>query len=182
MPQVSSIERDLTKEQYAEFKSLIENKDLTIDELVDEFEKRGFTFSSSAVGRQKLKIERAALGFEKSRLAMEMFIEKVGPDVSSSEQGEMLVNTLRTLTFDCMVTQMEEGEDINPKTLETLAKVVKNAASASRLDQDYADKERKRIQQEEREKAADTFEKVATENGISKDTAEQIRNQILGVQ
>ncbi len=181
MPQVSSIERELSKEQHDELKEMVRSKNWTAEELVEIFAERGFVFSSTAMGLHKKKILDVAEGFEKSRMAMEVFAEKLGKDYSSSEQGEMLVNALRTLTFDCMATQMEDGKDVDPKTLETLAKVIKNAAGASRLSQDHADKERERIQQEEREKAADSAVEVMTEAGINLEQVEFFKKKFLGV-
>ncbi len=182
MPQVSSIERALSKKEYKEFEDMVESKNWTIDELVEIFAERGFEFSNTAMGLQKKKILLASESFKQNRILNEALADKLGDDFTASKTGQLMINVLSDLTLESML-MLASGDDApDPKVLESYAKTIKSTSSASRLNQDYEAIERKRIRDEERENAADTFEKVATENGISKDTAEQIRNQILGVE
>lgn len=182
MPQVSTIERELTEKEYAEFEAMVRSKSWTIDELVDLFADRGFEFSKTAMGRQKQKILLAAQSYKKSRIINEAIADELGEDYTATKTGELVTKLLNDLTLESMFfLASESDEPPNPKILESYAKIIKSNSSAIRLNQDYAEKERKRIAEEERAKAADIAENAAIEGGASQDQVAFIRAEILGI-
>lgn len=177
----SSIET-LPAETLDRLNSMIGDGSLTIDDLTIFLDEEGHPRSRSAIGRHAKKITKISARLNQSREISKALVAEMGDDLTSSKQGRMITEMLRTLVFDFLSKKMEGEEEVDPQAFFFLAKAIKDVAGANRLDQDYEARVRDRIAKEEREKAATTFEKVATESGISKDTADQIKNKILGVQ
>jgi len=145
----------------------------------DEF---NVTISQTAMHRHRKKVDRIAEKYRQSREMAEVLADKMGDEFTSSEFGGTLVKLLRSLVFDFMSTQMDEEKEIDPAQFMFLAKAIKDAAGAMRLDQDHEKKRQEEADRRAREKVADAVDAaVAGEKGLSRDTVEAIKQRILGV-
>lgn len=180
MPRKSTIET-LPDDIRQRLNFLIGEGALDLDALTDWLDDQGYERSRSAVGRhaKKFKVMREKLN--QSREMAKALAAEVGEDITSSKQGRMIVEILRTLVFEHLSKQMETGQEADPQSFFFLAKAIKDIAGANRLDQDYENKVREGIAKEERERAAETVSKVVTEAGLSKSVTDQIKKDILGM-
>lgn len=181
MPKKSTIETELPEDVKQDLDQMIASGKWSITGVTEWLHEKGYEISRSAVGRHATKIEAVAESYRKSRQMAEALTTQFGDQFTNSKQGEMLGGILRTLVFECMTTQMEDGEEMDPKNLAFLSKAIKDCASAMRLDQDYEKNVRTQIAQEERSKAADAAAETMTEAGLSEDQVKFWREQFLGV-
>jgi hypothetical protein len=179
MPRKSTIET-LPRDVLERLNFLVGEGALSIDALTLWLDEQGHARSRTAVGRHAKKINAVREKLSQSREISKALVAEIGDDLTSSKQGRMIVEILRTLVFEHLTKQMEDGAEVDPQSFFFLAKAIKDVAGANRLDQDYETRVRDRIVKEEREKAAETATSVATKAGLSAEAAEQIRNKILG--
>ncbi len=93
----------------------------------------------------------------------------------------VLFQMLTTLAFKYMKDQIDEGNEIDPKDLHLLGRMMKDIMASSGIREQIAEKERARIQAAERNRAAEAIESVGASQGMSAATVEAIKAEILGV-
>lgn len=99
-----------------------------------------------------------------------------------AKRHNVLFQMVTTLAFKVMSTQMSrEGDEINPKELHFIGRMLKDVMSSSGMREKLMAEERARIARETRSEAAETVEERAREFGLSKDVVGQIKASILGV-
>ncbi len=132
--------------------------------------------SKSAVNRYALRMEEVGSKLKQSREVAEMWIGKLGAQ-PQGQVGHLLNEMVRTLAFDCAMT-LSEGEDpIPPKMLKDLSIAVERLEKAASENV----KREEEIRRQERQRAADQAAKIAKKGGLSSDTVQEIRRQILGI-
>lgn len=99
-----------------------------------------------------------------------------------AKRHNVLFQMITTLAFKVMKAAMlKEGDEIDPKELHFLGKMLKDVMSSSGIREKLTADERLRIAKEERANAAETAVKAARQAGMSSETAEKIKADILGV-
>ncbi len=97
-----------------------------------------------------------------------------------AQRHNVLFQMLTTLAFKSMQFQMtQKGEEIDPRELHFLGKMMKDLMSSSGIREKLMDDERDRIAAEAREAAAGEVEKAAAQLGMTADTVQAIREQVL---
>ncbi len=100
-----------------------------------------------------------------------------------AQRHNVLFQMITTLAFKVMQSQMmKKGEEINPQELAFLGKMLKDVMASSGMREKLVAEERDRIARQAREGAAEVVEKHAKQLGLTKDTVQDIRAQILGVE
>ncbi|MEQ8318754.1 MAG: DUF3486 family protein [Rhodospirillales bacterium] len=182
MPQKSSIQTRLTPPQREKLNAWIGQDAPTLEELMklceDEF---NVTISQTAMHRHRKKVDRIAEKYRQSREMAEVLADKMGDEFTSSEFGGTLVKLLRSLVFDFMSTQMDEEKEIDPAQFMFLAKAIKDAAGAMRLDQDHEKKRQEEANKKARSEAAEAAGEKMAEAGLSADQIQFWREDFLGV-
>ncbi len=162
------LERALTESGfsgYAELEALMRDK--------------GYLISKSAIHRYGQKIERRFGAIRAATEAARMLTEGAADDKDA--RSEAVIALIQTELFESIV-QLQEAEDgeIDPQDrVALLSKVAKNVATLSRASVNL-----KKFQQEVRAKAeaaASNAEKIARKGGLSAESVQALRREILGI-
>ena len=155
-------------------------EDWSLDDIVEARKEAGHPRSRSALGRYKKKIDAVAEKMEESRVAAEALASEIGADNLQSKQARVLVELFQSFLFRGLISRMEnkdKDEAASAKDAMMLARAIKDAVSAQKID---AERELK-IRREVADKAADAAESAAREAGLSAERAKDIREKVLGV-
>lgn len=187
MPQLSTIDR-LPADIKAKLQELLQDPRMTqlqvtadINELL-EAEGHEDRVSKSAVNRYAVKMSEVGEKLRQSRDVAEMFIGKVG----AAPQGQMglLINEiLRTLAFDISL-KIQDADLKDPETLASTIDQVKALALATqRLEQSATInvKREAEIRKQVLEDAADRVAESAKAAGITAETIQTIRRDVLNM-
>ena len=141
--------------------------------------------SRSAVSRFDVRMREMTRRMQESREVAEMWIARLGSQ-PGGRVGHLVVEMLRTLAFEAtqQLAEREMDAESLPDTLEALNRL---ALTASRLERSSAESERRErlIRDEEwrraADKAAEAAGQAARSQGLSRETADEIRREILGI-
>lgn len=182
----------------AEIKSYIEamlaTGAQTLDELIADLQARypaesqaGTLPSRSAVHRYGQKLDRRLQAIRASTEAARLISEQAGDDKDA--RSEALTALVQTELFEAILAlqeaddvQVPEGaspDDVAAARVDLLSKAARNIATLTRSSVSL-----KKFQAEVKAKAeaaAATVDKLTRQGGLSADTAEQIRREILGI-
>lgn len=179
MAQKSSIDQ-LPAEVKLELDKLIESGRHTIDQMVEYMQDKGADVSRSAVGRHTKKINKAVAKLRESREVASALATEMG-DKGEGEMSSAMREILRSFIFDFMV---KGDKTPDPKQLSFLARSLKDIEHTAQISaKREADirKEMIALAKEKATEAAKEVGKVTKDAGLSKEMAEQIRRQILGI-
>lgn len=160
-------------------RKLAENGFGNYTELTAWLNQQGFEISRSAVHRYGQKVERRFASIKASTEAARLIAE--GASDEGDTRSEALMAMVQTELFDALVEIGEmDSESLNPLARFDLmsegAKRIAGLVSASTRLKEYQNKVKAKAQA-----AADEVAKTVKKGGLSDDTAEQIRKQILGI-
>lgn len=185
MGQKSSIETNLSDGEIKLLGKKISSGKWSVTGLTELLSEWGYEISRTAVGRYKKnyedQIKEDALALRESRLIVEALGKELGDSESLGEQGRLLVEMARNLTFDLIRKARTEEKVLEPKDIAMLGKGLAEMGRALRLDQDYENKVRETIIKEERRKAANAAQVAAVEGGATEEQAAFIRAQVMGI-
>ncbi len=174
----------------AEVKSYIEGKisegSMTLDELISDLrnqfpghEVAGDLPSRSAMHRYGQKLERRLTAIRASTEAAKIIRAQAGDDEDA--RSEALTALVHTELFDAIISLQEANEeDIDAgERISMLSSAAKNIATLTRSSVNL-----KKFQSEVKERAqaaAANVEKIAKKGGLSAETVDQLRREILGI-
>lgn len=148
------------------------------DEIARILAERGYNISKSSVHRYGQKLENKLAAIQASTQAALLFSDSVKDDGDSLSSA--VISMIQSEYFNCFVALQELNEDLPPeKRLELLSKVSKGVAEISK-----ASLGQKKWQIEVRERveaAAKAVESIVKKGGLSENSADEIRAQILGI-
>ncbi|UWQ76817.1 DUF3486 family protein [Leisingera sp. M658] len=97
-----------------------------------------------------------------------------------AQRHNVLFQMLTTLAFKFMQQEMgKENGEIDPRELHFIGKMMKDVMASSGIREKLMDDERGRIALKAKEEAAGDMAKAATQLGMTAETVEAIREQIL---
>lgn len=132
--------------------------------------------SKSGVNRYGQRMDKVGAKMQQSRQIAEMWIGKLG-NAPQGQVGKLLNEFLRTMAFDAAL-EMSEGETPPaPKMIKDLSLAVKHLEDAASVNE----KRDREIRRQANEEAAKIAEKVGTEQGLSTEAVQSIKNKILGI-
>lgn len=142
--------------------------------------------TKSSVGRAALRWKKIGERIQRTREMGEMFVAKVGA-APQGESGLMINEMLRTLASELSEKLLDLDQD-DPENLPGIIDQVKSMALAMQRLETAATNNVKRtteIRKQEREKAlqeaAKVMETAGKKRGLSVETVQQIRSEILGI-
>lgn len=142
--------------------------------------------SRKAVNRYDLSMREAGEKIRQAREISDVWVAKLGSQ-PAGQLGHLIVEMIRTIAFE-VAQQVAAGEITAESLPGVLDQVNKLALAAQRLARSSAEEERRerQIREEERkrasEEAAEEAGKAASELGLSAETADAIKRQVLGVE
>jgi len=178
--------RFIPEEIVAEIDRLLSENRATLDEILEHLRGLGVdSISRSALGRRKQKIEQVAKRLRQSREMMESLVRQVGPSVAEGEHGRLLVETLRGMVFDHLSHQAQQAEladdgasPIDNQGFFFLAKALKELSQANRLNQDFEDKIRAKVEKEAQAKMEKAVADVVGSADSGRMTPEELQRAI----
>lgn len=193
MPRPSSIDR-LPPDILEKFQALLRDPRITQLQAVADInailEREGHPerVSKSAVNRYSMRMEEAGKHLRESREVAEMWIGRLGTG-PESKVGQLTNEFVRTLSFDLslMIRKAMAGElewDQMPKAVSMLKEL---AITQHRLEQAQMQNVKREavIRKEERERAAEEAASAAEQSlasqGMSRESIDAIKREILGI-
>lgn len=159
--------------------ALIEGNFSGYQMLEEALKQHGCSVSKSAIHRYGQKIERRFAAIKASTEAARLLTEGAADDQDA--RSEAVIALVQTELFETLVNLQEAtDEDVDPgERVKLLSTAAKNIATLSRASVNL-----KRFQSEVRgkvEAAAASVEKIAKKGGLSAESVEQLRREILGI-
>lgn len=147
--------------------------------LEEELRQRGCAVSKSAIHRYGQKIERRFAAIKASTEAARLLTEGAADDQDA--RSEAVIALVQAELFETLVNLQEAtDDDVDPgERVKLLSTAAKNIATLSRASVNL-----KRFQSEVRSKveaAAASVEKIAKKGGLSAESVDQLRREILGI-
>lgn len=179
MPQRSSID-DLPDDVRHAVHAAIERK-VSIDDIVALIRGMGADASRSAVGRYTKGFAELAKQQRDMRSVAEAFGKEFGS--ADDHQGRMMIQLLTSVTTRALLPHMtgEAEEELSTLELSRLAKAVKDATGAAKIDIEREAKIREEEARRARERAANDAETAGRAAGASEETLRAVRMGILGL-
>jgi len=134
----------------------------------------------SSVGEfsKLLKDQREAFAIAETLLS-DMDVEQ------ESQMHKVLMQMIATAAFQMMQAMSEKGEELDPKQLANLSRMLKDLMHSAGLREKMLDEDRKGIETEARKAAesemAGRLDEAIEEAGMSGERAAGIRNKVLGL-
>jgi hypothetical protein len=144
-----------------------------------ELRSRGYQIGKSAIHRYGQKFERRLAAIKASTEAARMLTEGAADDQDA--RSEAVIALVQTELFETIINLQEATEEETKKgdRVKLLSAAAKNIATLTRASVGL-----KKFQSDIRSKAsaaAEEVEKIAQKGGLTPDTVEAIRKQILGI-
>lgn len=160
-------------------RALAENNFSGYVALEDMLRERGYSISKSAIHRYGQKIERRFAAIKASTEAARLLTEGASDDQDA--RSEAVIALVQTELFESIINLQEAGdEDIDPADrIGLLSAAAKNIATLARAS---VNQKKFRLEVQARaEAAAANVEKIAKKGGLSAESVEQLRREILGI-
>ena len=132
--------------------------------------------SKSAVNRYAMQMNEIGEKIQQSREMADMWIGKFG-NAPQGKVGTLLNEIVRNLVFTTSIKLAENDDIVDPKSLKELAHAIEKLENSATINE----KRQREIEKAILAKAATEAEKVIHEQGLSKDTANEIKKKILGL-
>lgn len=186
MPRKSSVRR-LPPELREQLGTLLD-QGRTLDEITAHLNQLGADVSRSALGRYKQHLDKVGEKLRRSREVAEALIQKLGT-APESKALRLNVELMHGVLMDLALKINEEGEDgegegvvtLEPMGAMLLSKALDHLSRASKTDADLVGKIREQAEAAARKAASETAVTAARKGGLSAESAEAIRREILGL-
>ncbi len=137
---------------------------------------------------QEIRIGKSAVG-EYSKLLKDQrdafaMAETLLGDLNIEQESTMhkvLMQMIATAAFQMMNSVSEAGADWEPKSLAHLSRMLKDLMQSAGLRERLREDEERRVARKERERLAGEIEQKAHQLGMTRDTVQAIKANILGV-
>lgn len=139
------------------------------DEGIDKLSRSGFN-------RYSTRMESAGSRIREAREVAEAWTAKLGSK-PTGEVSSMMIEMIRTLAFDLTMSAADGPEQVSPKFLNELALTMQRLETAAEKSTKQIAERRKAFAEE----AVNAVEKVSKEAGISQETYDDIKREILGI-
>ncbi|BBL69741.1 DUF3486 family protein [Methylogaea oryzae] len=158
--------------------ALVEGNFAGYEALEAELKKRGFQISRSAIHRHGQAMERRLAAVRASTDAARLIAEAAPDD--ADQRSAAVISLVQTDIFNVLL-MLQEAETANPEErLLLMGKAAKGIADLSRASLSQK-KHEQDIRRQVAAEAAEKVEKIAKRGGMSRETVEAIKAEILGV-
>lgn len=146
-----------------------------VNRLLDE-EQSDVRVSKSAVNRYSQRMDKVGEKMRQSRQVAEMWIGKLG-NQPQGQVGKLLNEFTRTMAFETALELSEGEEPVPPKLLKELSLAIKHLEQASSVNE----KREREIRSQMAEEANKAIDIAAKAQGLTTDSVNLIKQQILGI-
>ena len=178
MPRQSKIDKLPTELRAALDKLVLDNNFSGYESIADYFKERGYSLSKSLVHRHGQKLERRLEAIRASTSAAKLLAEQV--DDTENHLSGSVISLVQSELFETLLNlQDADLEDDPAERMKLLSNAAKSIAEVSRAS--IANKKWQAEVRTKAEAAASKVADIARKGGLSADTAETIRREILGI-
>jgi hypothetical protein len=132
--------------------------------------------TKSSLNRYATRIETIGASMREKREIADVWASRLG-DKPSGEVSQLLIEMLRSLAFDAALKATEDEEGASPALIKELALGIQRLERASEM----STKREQQLRKAFAEEAAATIEKKVASAGLSRETADSIKRDILGI-
>jgi len=190
MPRKSTVRR-LPPELREQIGALLD-QGRTLDEITAQLAQLGAEVSRSALGRYKQHLDKVGEKLRRSREVAEALIAKLGNAPESKAlrlNVELMHSVLLDLALNANASEDGEGTEgaegkgvtLEPMGAMLLSKALDHLARASKADAELVGKIKEQAEAAARKAAAETAVSAARKGGLSAESADAIRREILGI-
>jgi hypothetical protein len=162
----------------------------TLTEIKAALDGLGAEVSRSALGRYKQQVDKVGEKLRRSRQVAEALVAKLG-DAPESKSLRLNVELMHGVLTDLAVAANAGDEDgeaeggkpvvLEPMDAMLLSKALDHLSRASKADAELVGKIREQAEAAARRAAAETAVTAARKGGLSAESADAIRREILGI-
>ncbi|HDR0995740.1 TPA: DUF3486 family protein [Pasteurella multocida] len=131
--------------------------------------------SKTGLNRYASRMEKMGAKIRNSREIAQIWAKQFG-EAPQSDIGKMLMEIVKNIAFETSLGMSEDGT-ADPKSIALLSAAVQRLEQAESLSY----KREQAIRKEVAQQAADAAEKAVVQAGLSKETVDNIKAQILGI-
>jgi len=138
--------------------------------------------TKSSVNRYAVKMEEVGQKLRQSREVAQMYISQVGA-APQGQTGLLINEMLRSMAFELSL-KLQDADMEDPESMSATIDQIKNLSlTMQRLEQSATINVKREddIRRQERERAANEVSRIAKKGGLTSDTVQEIRRQILGI-
>lgn len=146
-----------------------------VNRLLDK-EKLDVRVSKSAVNRYSQRMDKVGEKMRQSRQVAEMWIGKLG-NQPQGQVGKLLNEFTRTMAFETALDLSEGDEPVPPKLLKELSLAIKHLEQAASVNE----KREREIRTQMAEEAAHAAETIGKAQGLTADSVNMLKQEILGI-
>jgi DNA-binding phage protein len=158
--------------------ALMDNNFSGYEQLAAALREKGYEIGKSTLHRHGQKLERRLADLKASTDAAKLIVENASDDKDARSEAVMAL--LQTEIFTTLVNLGEASEEEDPKKRVSLladaAHAVANVSRASVMQKKWRIEHQARV-----EAAAANVEKIARKGGLSSETVDALRREILGI-
>lgn len=148
----------------------------TIDEILGKLRELNVNISRSGLGRHIQHLDVLQADLQESRASAEALIAKLG-EAPESRTARLNIELLQSCIMRLQAAKRSDGGQFNIKEVYFLSDALHRLARASKDDADT----HAQIRKQAREAAAEAATKAAKAHGLSADTVDAIKAEILGI-
>jgi hypothetical protein len=181
MGRKSSIDR-LPQEVRKRARQLLRDNQLTLDEIREQIKEEfgvDYVPSRTPLWREKQKIEQWAKDARELETIADVWVREL-KDRPSGKTGRMVLELLRTMAFQA-VGAAREKQTIDPKEIWALARAFNLIETGGKRNIETESKLREETKAELLREQAAKIDTLVKEGGLSAETANAFRMQLLGV-
>lgn len=139
-----------------------------------------FRISKTSVNRYSQRMEKIGAKLRQSREVAEMWIANLGSQ-PQGQLGKLINEMIRTMCFETGAALAESGDPVPPKVLKELALAVQRLESAANMNEERERKIRAAERQRVIEEAASRVDDVGKHGGMTRESIDTIKREILGI-
>ncbi|AWW56542.1 DUF3486 family protein [Pasteurella multocida] len=132
--------------------------------------------SKTGLNRYASRMEKMGAKIRQAREMAEVWTRQFG-EMPQTDIGKTLIEFVKQIAFDTTMKLGEDENGVDPKVLAQLTVAVQRLEQAESLSY----KREQAIRKEVAQLAAETAEKAVVQAGLSKETVDSIKAQILGI-
>jgi len=152
----------------------------TIDEITEHLHGLDQDVSRSAVGRHVQKFADNLKRYKEAQEVAGVWVDKLGEN-PNGDVGKLIAEMLKTVAFQTLANMGDDDKGAAPKDILFLANSIKALESANKLSIEREQKIREEVSARIKRETTATVNKAVKQAGLTKDTADSIRKQILGL-
>jgi len=159
---------------------------LTVSEITDHLKelrekgKIGDEISRASVGRYTKRIEAFQKRLRVSREVSSALVKEFG-ERPQNDMLQLNIELMQPVIMDLLAAEDGEEVRLDAKEVMFLSSALKNLADAAKKEAERIMKVRKEAVEETAKKAAEAVDQVINERGLTAQTVEDIKKQILGI-